>query len=234
MRRDRSRRDDARQVRASCSPSPHSAPGRFLPRDLAHVVPGSPRLLLPPLDAARPPARASPYSSWTPRTRTAARSARSRSPPAASGGTSPPRRISNAGRRRATETRPKNRTRNRTRTKTPRPPSSSPRWAPPWTRVRASARRATAPRRRLAARAAGSSPWTARGRAWRWARTRSWTSWCARARTRTSSSRRWTRRPSFRATHVEPPGSARSPRPARRCSATKLWASQRNARSCAC
>ena len=80
MRRDRSRRDDARQVRASCSPSPHSAPDRFLPRDLAHVVPGSPRLLLPSLDAARPPARASPCSSWTPRTRTAARSARSRSP----------------------------------------------------------------------------------------------------------------------------------------------------------
>ena len=38
----------------------------------------------------------------------------------------------------------------------------------------------------------------------------------------------------FRATRVEPPGSARSPRPARMCSATKPWASQRNARSCAC
>ena len=137
-------------------------------------------------------------------------------------------RISNAGRRRARRTRVRFFRRGRRRG----PPSSSPALGAPVTRARARRRdELLLPGDAERARAAGGSLWTARGRVWRWARTRSWTSWCARARTRTSSSRRWTRRLFF-PTRVEPP--ARVPASRADVFRDKPWASQRNARSCAC
>ena len=231
MRRDRSRRDDARQVRASCSPSPHSAPDRFLPRDLAHVVPGSPRLLLPSLDAARPPRAGKSVLQLDPADAYGggAFGALAESPGGV--GWDVP---SSADLERRAATRDGRASDFSDADEDGETAIFFPALGAP---VDARARRRDelllpGDAERLEPPAVLPGPLGAR--VWRWARARSWTSWCARARTRTSSSRRWTRRLFFRATRVEPPGSARSPRPARMCSATKPWASQRNARSCAC